>query len=72
MRASINVAIAGLLYFSGAALIAVLPAFAADWKPVTPFSAAFIYVGAMLIEEELAVPFVCGSARCPRTPRPWC
>ena len=29
-------------------------------------------VGAILIEEGLAVPFVCGSTRCPRTPRPWC
>jgi endonuclease YncB( thermonuclease family) len=28
-------------------------------------------VGAILIEEGLAVPFVCG-ARCPPTPRPWC
>jgi hypothetical protein len=25
-----------------------------------------------LIEEGLAVPFVCGATRCPRTPRPWC
>ena len=29
-------------------------------------------VGAILIEEGLAVPFVCGATRCPRTPRPWC
>jgi endonuclease YncB( thermonuclease family) len=29
-------------------------------------------VGAILIEEGLAVPFVCSSTRCPRTPRPWC
>jgi endonuclease YncB( thermonuclease family) len=29
-------------------------------------------VGAILIEEGLAVPFVCGHTRCPRTPRPWC
>jgi endonuclease YncB( thermonuclease family) len=29
-------------------------------------------VGAILIEEGLAVPFVCGGTRCPRMPRPWC
>jgi endonuclease YncB( thermonuclease family) len=29
-------------------------------------------VGAILIEEGLAVPFVCSGDRCPRTPRPWC
>jgi endonuclease YncB( thermonuclease family) len=29
-------------------------------------------VGAILIEEGLAVPFVCGATRCPKTPRPWC
>jgi endonuclease YncB( thermonuclease family) len=29
-------------------------------------------VGAILIEERLAVPFVCGATRCPSTPRPWC
>jgi endonuclease YncB( thermonuclease family) len=29
-------------------------------------------VGAILIEEGLAVPFVCESTRCPATPRPWC
>jgi endonuclease YncB( thermonuclease family) len=29
-------------------------------------------VGAILIEESLAVPFVCGAIHCPRTPRPWC
>jgi endonuclease YncB( thermonuclease family) len=29
-------------------------------------------VGAILIEEGLAVPFVCGPTRCPATPRPWC
>jgi endonuclease YncB( thermonuclease family) len=29
-------------------------------------------VGAILIEEDLAVPFVCGTTRCPKTPRPWC
>jgi endonuclease YncB( thermonuclease family) len=29
-------------------------------------------VGAILIEEGLAVPFVCGATRCPRIPRPWC
>ena len=29
-------------------------------------------VGAILIQEGLAVPFVCGPTRCPRTPRPWC
>ena len=29
-------------------------------------------VGATLIEEGLAVPFVCGTTRCPATPRPWC
>jgi endonuclease YncB( thermonuclease family) len=29
-------------------------------------------VGAILIEEELAVPFICGATRCPPTPRPWC
>src|SRR5262249_40793181 len=29
-------------------------------------------VGAILIEEGLAVPFSCGATRCPKTPRPWC
>jgi len=29
-------------------------------------------VGAILIAERLAVPFQCGSTRCPPTPRPWC
>ena len=29
-------------------------------------------VGAILIEEGLAVPFVCGPTRCPKTPKPWC
>ena len=29
-------------------------------------------VGAILIRENLAVPFVCGLTRCPRTPKPWC
>src|SRR5215471_9744 len=29
-------------------------------------------VGSILIEEGLAVPFVCAGERCPRTPRPWC
>jgi endonuclease YncB( thermonuclease family) len=29
-------------------------------------------VGDILIAERLAVPFVCGEYRCPRTPRPWC
>jgi endonuclease YncB( thermonuclease family) len=29
-------------------------------------------VGAILIEEALAVPFVCGKTHCPKTPRPWC
>jgi endonuclease YncB( thermonuclease family) len=29
-------------------------------------------VGAILIEEGLAVRFVCGPTHCPRTPRPWC
>jgi endonuclease YncB( thermonuclease family) len=29
-------------------------------------------VGQVLIAEGLAVPFVCGATRCPRTPRPWC
>jgi endonuclease YncB( thermonuclease family) len=29
-------------------------------------------VGGILIEEGLAVPFVCGATRCPKTPRPWC
>jgi hypothetical protein len=29
-------------------------------------------VGEILIAEKLAVPFVCGEYRCPRTPRPWC
>jgi hypothetical protein len=45
MNPSISVAIAGLLYFSGAALIgsAVLPTFASDWKPVGAIpSSAFI------------------------------
>jgi endonuclease YncB( thermonuclease family) len=28
--------------------------------------------GAILIEEGLAVPFLCGGTRCPPTPRPWC
>jgi endonuclease YncB( thermonuclease family) len=29
-------------------------------------------VGAILIEERLAVPFRCGATSCPPTPRPWC
>jgi endonuclease YncB( thermonuclease family) len=29
-------------------------------------------VGQILIAEGLAVPFVCGATRCPKTPRPWC
>jgi endonuclease YncB( thermonuclease family) len=29
-------------------------------------------VGAILISEDLAVPFVCGATRCPKMPRPWC
>ena len=29
-------------------------------------------VGAILIEEGLAVPFICGATSCPKTPRPWC
>jgi len=29
-------------------------------------------VGAILIEEGLAVAFVCSAMRCPPTPRPWC
>ena len=29
-------------------------------------------VGAILIAEGLAVPFVCGPTHCPKTPRPWC
>ncbi|MEX2697641.1 thermonuclease family protein [Rhizobium mongolense] len=29
-------------------------------------------VGQILIAEGLAVPFICGGSRCPRTPRPWC
>jgi|SRR6478736_4224258 endonuclease YncB( thermonuclease family) len=29
-------------------------------------------VGAILISEGLAVPIVCGTTRCPKTPRPWC
>jgi endonuclease YncB( thermonuclease family) len=29
-------------------------------------------VGAILIEEGLAVPFVCGATHCPKTPKPWC
>jgi hypothetical protein len=29
-------------------------------------------VGTILMEEGLAVPFVCGATRCPKTPRPWC
>jgi endonuclease YncB( thermonuclease family) len=29
-------------------------------------------VGAVLISEGLAVPFVCGVTSCPPTPRPWC
>ena len=29
-------------------------------------------VGEILIEEGLAVPFVCGATHCPKTPRPWC
>ena len=28
-------------------------------------------VGTTLISEWLAVPFVCGETRCPRTPNPW-
>jgi hypothetical protein len=29
-------------------------------------------VGAILIDEGLAVPFACGLTSCPPTPRPWC
>src|SRR5215510_4029504 len=29
-------------------------------------------VGSILIQENLAVPFVCGQTRCPPTPKPWC
>ena len=29
-------------------------------------------VGTILIEERLALSFVCGTTRCPPTPRPWC
>ena len=29
-------------------------------------------VGEILIAENLAVPFVCGRTKCPRTPKPWC
>jgi len=29
-------------------------------------------VGAILIAEGLAVPFICGKTRCPKTPHPWC
>jgi hypothetical protein len=29
-------------------------------------------VGAILISEGLAVPFVCGATRCPPKPHPWC
>jgi endonuclease YncB( thermonuclease family) len=29
-------------------------------------------VGAILIEEGLAVSFICSATRCPPTPRPWC
>ncbi len=29
-------------------------------------------VGDILRAEGLAVPFVCGKTRCPKTPRPWC
>lgn len=29
-------------------------------------------VGKILISEGLAVRFICGVDRCPRTPRPWC
>ena len=29
-------------------------------------------VGAILIEEKLVVPFICGATSCRKTPRPWC
>jgi endonuclease YncB( thermonuclease family) len=29
-------------------------------------------VGAILIAEHLAVPFVCGATRCPKKQHPWC
>jgi len=29
-------------------------------------------VGEILMEEGLAVPFICGTYRCPKTQRPWC
>src|SRR5262249_37009821 len=29
-------------------------------------------VGAILISDGLAVPFICGATSCPKTPRPWC
>jgi endonuclease YncB( thermonuclease family) len=28
-------------------------------------------VAEILVQEKLAVPFICGLTRCPRTPRPW-
>lgn len=29
-------------------------------------------LGDILIAEGLAVPFKCGTTRCPKTPKPWC
>lgn len=29
-------------------------------------------VGATMIAEGIAVPFICGATSCPATPRPWC
>jgi hypothetical protein len=29
-------------------------------------------VGAILIGEAFAVPFICGATQCPATPKPWC
>ena len=29
-------------------------------------------LGQILVEEKLAVPFVCGETKCPPPPNPWC
>jgi hypothetical protein len=49
MRASINVAIAGLLSFGVAALIGSAPTFAADWKPVGDTSSS-VFIDAASIK----------------------
>jgi endonuclease YncB( thermonuclease family) len=49
------------------------PAFACNYaRNCGTLKASGRDVGAILIEEKLAVPFICGATRCLKTPRPWC